>query len=77
MTNVDLGDGQIIVVDADNAGLIVWYSPQGFKSTGGQKLRLYVKVATATKYPSGNSARPSTATTGSHFDARRQQPRRC
>ena len=54
VTNVDLGDGQIIVVDAENTGLIVWLSPQGFKSTGGQELRLYVKVATATKSPSGN-----------------------
>ena len=31
-------------------GLIAWYSRQGFMSTGGQNLRLYMKVATARKY---------------------------
>jgi ribosomal protein S18 acetylase RimI-like enzyme len=50
VASVDLGGGQIIVVDADNPGLIAWYSRQGFKSTGGQDLRLYLKVATARKY---------------------------
>ena len=50
VASVDMGGGQIIVVDADNPGLIAWYSSQGFKSTGGQDLRLYVKVATARKY---------------------------
>ena len=53
VASVDLGGGQIIVVDADNPGnpgLIGWYSRQGFKSTGGQELRLYMKVATARKY---------------------------
>ncbi len=50
VASVDLGGGQIIVVDADNPGLIAWYSRQGFKSTGGQDLRLYMKVATARKY---------------------------
>jgi len=50
VASVDLGGGQIIVVDADNPGLIGWYSSQGFKSTGGQDLRLYMKVATARKY---------------------------
>ena len=50
VASVDLGGGQIIVVDADNPGLIGWYSRQGFKSTGGQDLRLYMKVATARKY---------------------------
>jgi len=50
VASVDLGGGQIIVVDADNPGLIAWYSGQGFKSTGGQDLRLYMKVATARKY---------------------------
>jgi hypothetical protein len=38
------------VVDADNPGLIGWYSRHGFRSTGGQDLRLYMKVATARKY---------------------------
>jgi len=50
VASVDLGGGQIIVVDADNPGLIGWYSRHGFKSTGGQDLRLYMKVATARKY---------------------------
>jgi len=38
------------VADADNPGVIASYSRQGFKSTGGQDLRLYMKVATARKY---------------------------
>jgi hypothetical protein len=50
VASVDLGGGQIIVVDAGNPGLIDWYSRHGFKSTGGQDLRLYMKVATARKY---------------------------
>jgi len=50
VASVDLGGGQIIVVDADNPGLIAWYSRLGVKSTGGQDLRLYMKVATARKY---------------------------
>ena len=50
VASVDLGGGQIIVVHADNPGLIGWYSRQGFKSTGGQDLRLYLKVATAREY---------------------------
>ena len=50
VASVDLGGGQIMVVDADNPGLIAWYSTQGFKSTGGPDLRLYMKVATARRY---------------------------
>jgi hypothetical protein len=50
VASVDLGGGQIIVVDADNPGLIAWYSSQGFKSTGGQDLRLYMKVASTKRY---------------------------
>ena len=50
VASVDLGGGQIIVVDADNPGLIGWYSHHGFTSTGGRDLRLYMKVATARKY---------------------------
>jgi hypothetical protein len=50
VASVDLGGVQIIVVDADNPGLIGWYSDHGFKSTGGQGLRLYMKVVTARKY---------------------------
>lgn len=43
----DLGGGQVIVVDPDNAGLIAWYAANGFLSTGGPDLRMYMKVATA------------------------------
>lgn len=46
----DLGGGQIIVVDADNPGLVDWYTRHGFRSTGGGNLRIYMKVATARKY---------------------------
>ncbi|MBE4718051.1 MULTISPECIES: N-acetyltransferase [unclassified Pseudarthrobacter] len=46
----DLGGGQIIVVDADNPGLVDWYTRHGFASTGGSNLRMYMKVATARKY---------------------------
>ncbi len=46
----DLGGGQIIVVDADNPGLVDWYARHGFVATGGSNLRLYMKVATARKY---------------------------
>jgi hypothetical protein len=34
VASVDLGGGQIIVVNADNPGLTAWYSHQAFKSTG-------------------------------------------
>ena len=50
VASVDLGGGQVIVVDADNAGLLGWYTRHGFRSTGAQNLRLYMKVATARKY---------------------------
>lgn len=50
LAGVDTGGGQIIVVDADNAGLVEWYSSHGFKDTGGSDVRLYMKVATARKY---------------------------
>ncbi|MHA7289136.1 hypothetical protein ACX80V_05745 [Arthrobacter sp. MDT3-24] len=46
----ELGGGQIIVVDADNPGLVGWYARHGFVPTGGDNLRLYMKVATARKY---------------------------
>lgn len=50
LASVDDGGGQIVVVDADNAGLVSWYSRHGFKDTGGSDSRLYMKVATARKY---------------------------
>lgn len=46
----ELAGGQVIVVDADNPGLVDWYVRHGFVSTGGSNLRLYMKVATARKY---------------------------
>lgn len=50
VAGADAGGGQVIVVDADNAGLVDWYARHGFKTTGGDDLRLYMKVATARKY---------------------------
>lgn len=46
----DIGGGQVIVVDPDNAGLVSWYAANGFRSTGGPDLRMYLKVATARAY---------------------------
>jgi hypothetical protein len=46
----ELGGGQVIVVDPDNAGLVDWYAANGFLSTGGPDLRMYMKVATARAY---------------------------
>lgn len=46
----ELGGGQIIVVDAGSPGLVDWHARHGFVATGGDDLRLYMKVATARKY---------------------------
>jgi hypothetical protein len=46
----ELGGGQVIVVDPDNAGLVDWYAANGFLSSGGPDLRMYLKVATARGY---------------------------
>jgi len=46
----EVGGGQLIVVDPDNAGLVAWYASNGFLSTGGPDLRMYLKVATARRY---------------------------
>lgn len=43
----DIGGGRVIVVDADNAGLVKWYQDHSFRPTGADPLRLYMKVATA------------------------------
>jgi ribosomal protein S18 acetylase RimI-like enzyme len=44
----DAGGGKVIVVDADNAGLLGFYTGNGFKSTGREgDLALYMKVSTA------------------------------
>jgi hypothetical protein len=50
VAGADVGGGQVIVVDADNAGLVDWYTRHGFRSTGSDNLRLYMKVATARQY---------------------------
>jgi len=42
------GGGKVIVVDADNAGLVDFYTRNGFKTTGAEgNLTLYLKVSTA------------------------------
>lgn len=46
----ELGGGQVIVVDPDNARLVTWYAANGFLSTGGSDQRMYLKVATARAY---------------------------
>lgn len=43
----DRGGGAVIVVDPDNAGLVGFYASNGFLPTGGEDLRMYLKVATA------------------------------
>jgi len=50
VAGADAGGGQIIAVDADHAGLVSWYLRHGFRSTGADELRLYMKVATARQY---------------------------
>lgn len=50
MDAADRAGGQVIVVDADNAGLVRWYGQHGFRHTGVDDLRLFMKVATARKY---------------------------
>lgn len=50
VASADAGGGQVIVVDADNQGLVDWYTRLGFRSTGTDNLRLYMKVATARRY---------------------------
>lgn len=44
------GGGAVIVVDADNPGLVPFYQRNGFVPTGGGDLRLFMKVATARAY---------------------------
>ena len=46
----DAGGGNVIVVDADNQGLLGFYTRHGFKSTGiDGDPALYMKVSTARK----------------------------
>ncbi|MGH3450878.1 MAG: hypothetical protein ACRDQW_09125 [Haloechinothrix sp.] len=46
----DAGGGKVIVVDADNPGLVGFYGRNGFKNTGAEgDLALYMKVSTARK----------------------------
>lgn len=46
------GGGRLLVVDADNEGLVPWYADHGFLPTGVSPLRLYMKIATVRKYVS-------------------------
>jgi len=50
LAGVEVGGGRVIVVDADNPGLVGWYSRHGFSPTGSQQRRRYIKVATARRY---------------------------
>ena len=44
----DAGGGKVIVVDADNEGLLAFYLRNGFKATGVEdNLALYMKMSTA------------------------------
>jgi hypothetical protein len=43
----NVSGGRVIVVDADNDGLLPFYSSHSFLPTKGHPLRLYMKVATA------------------------------
>jgi len=46
-----IGGGQVIVVDADNEGLMPYYRRWGFiPAEGAGQLRLYMKMSTARKY---------------------------
>lgn len=46
----DAGGGKVIVVNADNPGLLGFYTRNGFKTTGVEgDLTLYMKVSTARK----------------------------
>lgn len=50
----DAGGGKVIVVDADNPGLLAFYSRNGFKRTGVEgDLSLYMKVSSARKALAG------------------------
>ncbi len=46
----DVGGGQVIIVDPDNAGLVSGYAANGLLNTGGPDLRMYMKVATTRAY---------------------------
>jgi len=50
VASADRSGGQIIVVDADNEGLVGWYRRHGFLPTGGSGLRLFTKVSTARRH---------------------------
>ena len=45
----NVSGGRVIVVDADNADLIPFYASHSFLPTKSNRLRLYMKVATARK----------------------------
>jgi ribosomal protein S18 acetylase RimI-like enzyme len=46
----EAGGGKVVIVDADNAGLLSFYRRNGFRSTGVDgDLSLYLKISTARK----------------------------
>lgn len=45
----EAGGGRLLVVDADNEGLVPWYLAHAFLPTGVDPLRLYLKLATIRK----------------------------
>ena len=46
-----IGGGQVVVIDADNEGLVPYYERWGFIPAGGPgQLRLYMKISTARTY---------------------------
>lgn len=47
MEAANVSGGHVIVVDADNEGLLSFYSSHSFLPTKGHPLRLYLKIATA------------------------------
>jgi hypothetical protein len=61
----EAGGGRLLVVDADNEGLVPWYTEHGFLPTGTNSLRLYMKIATIRKYVGEYDAQ----TTVENFDA--------
>ena len=52
----NISGGRVIVVDADNEGLLPFYSGHSFLPTKVNPLRLYMKVATARKLIEGYGA---------------------
>jgi hypothetical protein len=60
LTASETGGGRLLVVDADNEGLVPWYEENGFLPTGVSPLRLYMKIATIRKYVDEYDAQAAT-----------------